>query len=155
MNRVWQAVRTKVSADKNRYQEGGYDLDFTYITERIIGKTSNPPPQKKKKNNKGQSFACVWWPLINLCSLKCPAMAFPSEGFEKAYRNNIDDVARLLEEKHKDRYMIYNLSNRAYDYEKFNNSVGIFIATLLLPLQLERRAEAQAEILPGLVFCCS
>jgi hypothetical protein len=42
MNKVFQAVRTKVSADKHRYQLGGYDLDLTYITERIIGPPSSP-----------------------------------------------------------------------------------------------------------------
>ena len=41
MNKVFQAVRTKVSADKHRYQLGGYDLDLTYITERIIGPPSS------------------------------------------------------------------------------------------------------------------
>ena len=30
-------VRTKVSADKKRFQDGGFDLDLTYITDRIIG----------------------------------------------------------------------------------------------------------------------
>ena len=32
-------VRSKVSADKKRFQENGFDLDLTYITDRIIGKS--------------------------------------------------------------------------------------------------------------------
>jgi hypothetical protein len=31
------AVRTAVSKKKTRLREGGYDLDLTYITPRIIG----------------------------------------------------------------------------------------------------------------------
>ena len=38
MESLWNAVRSKVSADKNRYMKGNYDLDLTYITDRIIGK---------------------------------------------------------------------------------------------------------------------
>ena len=34
-----KSVRHKVSADKNRYQNDLYDLDFTYITDRIVGET--------------------------------------------------------------------------------------------------------------------
>lgn len=30
-------VRTFISADKQRYTIGNYDLDLTYITDRIIG----------------------------------------------------------------------------------------------------------------------
>jgi len=52
-------------------------------------------------------------------------MAFPSEGYEKVYRNNIDDVSRLLNEKHKGHFYVYNLSDRAYDYEKFDNNVCV------------------------------
>mmetsp|Transcript_22014 Transcript_22014/g.61896 ORF Transcript_22014/g.61896 Transcript_22014/m.61896 type:complete len:1185 (-) Transcript_22014:55-3609(-) len=80
-------VRTKVSGDKQRYKEGEYDLDFTYITDRMI------------------------------------AMAFPGEGIESTYRNNIDEVAEVLKSKHGHNYMIYNLSERHYDYTKFDRKV--------------------------------
>lgn len=61
-------------------------------------------------------------------------MAFPADGVESTYRNNIDgtghmdstnfaDVAQLLRSKHSDNFMIYNLSERKYDYTKFNNQV--------------------------------
>lgn len=50
-------------------------------------------------------------------------MSFPASGFEQTYRNRIEDVAQFLEAKHKDHYLIVNLSNRKYDYKKFNNKV--------------------------------
>lgn len=30
-------MRSKVSADKKRFHEGEFDLDLTYITDRVIG----------------------------------------------------------------------------------------------------------------------
>lgn len=60
-------------------------------------------------------------------------MSFPASGFEKVYRNNINDVrcscllylkvTSYLEETHKDNYLVFNLSCRTYDYTKFNNNV--------------------------------
>eukprot|EP00002_Diphylleia_rotans_P032320 TRINITY_DN6778_c0_g1_i3.p1 TRINITY_DN6778_c0_g1~~TRINITY_DN6778_c0_g1_i3.p1 ORF type:complete len:616 (+),score=100.23 TRINITY_DN6778_c0_g1_i3:54-1901(+) len=87
MSVLAKLVRRQVSIDKRRYTCDGYDLDFTYITDRII------------------------------------AMSFPAEGVESIYRNPIDDVASLLIDKHGEHFMIFNLSERTYDYAKFNNQV--------------------------------
>eukprot|EP01103_Thecamoeba_quadrilineata_P014106 TRINITY_DN4100_c0_g1_i2.p1 TRINITY_DN4100_c0_g1~~TRINITY_DN4100_c0_g1_i2.p1 ORF type:complete len:146 (+),score=8.12 TRINITY_DN4100_c0_g1_i2:25-462(+) len=51
------------------------------------------------------------------------AMSFPAEGLESSYRNHIDKVSRLLLEKHRLHFMIYNLSERTYDKTKFNQQV--------------------------------
>lgn len=55
------------------------------------------------------------------------AMGYPSENVESIYRNSMEDVRRLLEEKHKDHYKIYNLcSERSYNIEKFHNRVSVY-----------------------------
>ncbi|KAK5579463.1 hypothetical protein RB653_009146 [Dictyostelium firmibasis] len=86
-NSIVKAVRKTISADKNRYENEEYDLDLTYITERVI------------------------------------AMSFPADGVESAYRNSIYDVSKLLNTAHRDHYLIYNLSERKYDYSLFNGKV--------------------------------
>lgn len=37
--------------------------------------------------------------------------------------NNLDVVASLLHEKHPNRFMVWNFSEEAYDYSKFDNQV--------------------------------
>jgi hypothetical protein len=53
-------------------------------------------------------------------------MAFPGSGIESAWRNHIDQVSNMLNEYHHDNYMIYNLSERAYDYKKFHHRIKDF-----------------------------
>lgn len=51
-------------------------------------------------------------------------MGFPSSGFmESRYRNSIRDVELLLEKKHLNHYLIFNLSGRRYDYSIFHDRV--------------------------------
>lgn len=53
-------------------------------------------------------------------------MGFPAEDFsiESVYRNNINDVAALLNKRHKDRYRVYNLTiEGSYNINSFENRV--------------------------------
>eukprot|EP01113_Clastostelium_recurvatum_P041977 TRINITY_DN6758_c0_g1_i4.p1 TRINITY_DN6758_c0_g1~~TRINITY_DN6758_c0_g1_i4.p1 ORF type:complete len:437 (+),score=111.09 TRINITY_DN6758_c0_g1_i4:102-1412(+) len=54
------------------------------------------------------------------------AMGFPASGIEGVYRNHIDDVALVLKKNHPGSYMIWNLSNRDYDYSKLDDQVMVF-----------------------------
>ena len=63
-------VKGTVSKQKRRYKSNGYDLDLSYITDRII------------------------------------AMGFPSSHFEGVYRNNMKEVRRFLDERHRGCYKV-------------------------------------------------
>ena len=51
------------------------------------------------------------------------AMSFPASSIEAMYRNQITDVAKYLNERHGNGYMIFNLSDRSYDRSLFDYRV--------------------------------
>ena len=52
-------------------------------------------------------------------------MSFPAEGFESAYKNSIDDVRIYFDTKHRDHYVIINISERQYNVSKLNDRVSL------------------------------
>ncbi|XP_031495389.1 phosphatidylinositol 3,4,5-trisphosphate 3-phosphatase and protein-tyrosine-phosphatase PTEN2A-like [Nymphaea colorata] len=98
-----RAVQTKarhmVSQNKRRYQEGGFDLDMTYITENIIA---------------------MGFPAGDISS----GIFGYVEGF---YRNHMEEVINFFETHHKGKYKVYNLcSERLYDASLFEGKVASF-----------------------------
>ena len=83
------ALKSLVSKKKIRYKKDGFNLDLTYINGKLnIG-----------------SFGITRNYLIKYLHGftldRVIAMGFPSENVESIYRNSLDEVRKLLEEKHK------------------------------------------------------
>lgn len=86
------AIRSLVSRKKKRYKKDGFDLDLTCNTSSFILRF--------------MILTIHFFPDIfdNII-----AMGYPAANLESVYRNDIDDVYKFLEKKHKDHYKIYNL----------------------------------------------
>lgn len=92
-------ARHVVSQNKRRYQEGGFDLDMTYITENIIA---------------------MGFPAGDMSS----GFFGYVEGF---YRNHMEEVIQFFETHHKNKYKVYNLClERLYDASLFEGKVASF-----------------------------
>ena len=51
------------------------------------------------------------------------AMCFPASSMiEKTYRNNINEVANFLNSHHKDRYLVFNISDRKVEEKYFREN---------------------------------
>ncbi|WOK93642.1 hypothetical protein Cni_G02342 [Canna indica] len=92
-------ARQIASQNKKRYQEGEFDLDLAYITDKIIAM--------------GFPSGYISSGFLGL--------------FEGFYRNHMEEVIKFLETQHKGKYKVYNLcSERLYDASLFEGKVASF-----------------------------
>ena len=56
---------------------------------------------------------------LHLVTERIAAMSFPAEGLESAMRNHLEDIANILETRHPNHYMVFNLTERNYSVQKF------------------------------------
>uniref|UniRef100_A0A2K6GR55 Tensin-2 n=1 Tax=Propithecus coquereli TaxID=379532 RepID=A0A2K6GR55_PROCO len=70
--------------------ERRWDLDLTYVTERIL------------------------------------AAAFPARPDEQRHRGHLRELAHVLQSKHRDKYLLFNLSERRHDLTRLNPKVQDF-----------------------------
>ncbi|PPD93292.1 hypothetical protein GOBAR_DD09776 [Gossypium barbadense] len=125
-------ARHVVSQNKRRYQEGGFDLDLSYITENIIA---------------------MGFPAGDMSS----GFFGYVEGF---YRNHMEEVIQFFETHHKDKYKVYNLcSERLYDASLFEGKMGLFLELLFamamwLSCSFDKRSSQRIDIENVVVVHC-
>ena len=88
------SLRKLVAGPKVRTVENGYDLDLTYVTDRVIAMAFPGSGLEKLYRNS-----------IDDVQL------------------GLKQVVQFIQEKHGDNFMIFNLSGRKYDYAKFKGKV--------------------------------
>lgn len=64
--------------------------------------------------------------LTYICKNRIIVMSYPADGLASNWRNRWQDVAKFLNEKHQNRYWIFNVSERNYDKSRFEGRVSNF-----------------------------
>ena len=110
-------ARRLVSKKKRRFEEDGFDLDLTYIDNKIIamgfpaenqeGMYRNPMSEVQRFAKFFSKFVCFFPSFFRSLIIMFP---------------NTLVLPRFLEQRHKDHYMIWNLcSERSYNHSCFMN----------------------------------
>lgn len=121
MNSFFNKVKSAVSRDKNRYRFGKYDLDLTYITERIIGIVFSSYWICSVLFNlmnceTSYGISCYWcwiilsqqsWWYLNFLNVWILSDSFCYVCCCFFFFLLKKDVAELFEEKHADHYLVF------------------------------------------------
>ena len=65
------------------------------------------------------------------------AVSFPASGLESTYRDSLVNIVSMLYQKHANKYMVFNVSERRYDISKLNNQVCLVVD--VCPLFIARK----------------
>jgi hypothetical protein len=135
MDGIYNLIRSTISADKRRFNDGVYDLDLCYVTERVLGMSMMMLLDRRtgalhRCRSSGQVAESERQIVLHtrhctqpLCMAlkRVTGMSFPADGVESTYRNHIEEVAAMLQQYHPDHFRIFNLTERDYDTYKLNH----------------------------------
>ncbi|XP_070570204.1 tensin-1-like isoform X11 [Ptychodera flava] len=76
--------------------------------------------QQKMRLPKGEESMYI---QLTYITERILAMTFPANGQESHYSSNLQDITRILKNKHQDKYLVINLSEKRYDMLKLNSQV--------------------------------
>ena len=116
-NKYWDCLNTE-SYDNNEVPKIKKNINKASCIKRLVS--------KKKRRFENEMFDLD----MAYVTKRVIAMGYPATGFEKIYRNSLEDVVRFFKIYHNDNVKIYNLcleKERIYEKTIFNKSlVGLF-----------------------------
>lgn len=62
--------------------------------------------------------------LTYICKHRVIVMSFPAKGIKKTWRNDHSQVKKFLDQKHPNKYWVYNVSETTYEPERFDHRVS-------------------------------